>query len=53
MPTVGRLPKGWRISKGAQTAPNGYTWVNNGQLLFGGKYRHALIKTSQLANSNG
>ena len=39
-----RLPEGWKINHGATTAPNGYAWINNGKSLFGGEYRHALLK---------
>lgn len=51
------MPKGWKVSIGALTAPNGYTWINNGKSLFkkygGGGYRAVLIKNSNLGLSNG
>lgn len=43
---VDSLPDGWRVNKGATTAPRGYAWINNGKSLFGGHYEHALLKTA-------
>lgn len=39
-----RKPKGWKETKGATTAPKGYTWINNGKSRFGGKRKTALVK---------
>lgn len=39
------MPEGWKICHGA-SAPRGYAWINNGKSLFGGEYRHALLKTA-------
>ena len=47
------MPKGWKVDRGATTAPRGYTWVNNGKSMFGGQRRTALIKTSNIGLSNG
>lgn len=38
------LPSGWRIEDTSLTAPVGYQWANNGQSLFSGKRKKALIK---------
>lgn len=38
------LPNGWRIEDASLTAPTGYQWANNGQSLFSGKRKRALIK---------
>lgn len=37
------LPDGWRYIEGAQTAPRGWRWANNGKSRFGGEYENALI----------
>ena len=39
-----KLPEGWKRTVGAQTAPTGWYWANNGKSLFGGERRSALIK---------
>lgn len=39
-----RMPKGWKETKGATTAPKGYKWISNGKSLLGGKRKSALIK---------
>lgn len=39
-----RMPKGWKETKGATTAPRGYKWIDNGKSLFGGKHQSAFIK---------
>lgn len=36
---------GWQVDKGATTAPKGYTWINNGESRFGGKFKQALFPT--------
>ena len=41
---LNELPKGWRLIKGAQTAPVGYVWVNNNKSRFSKEYQHALLK---------
>lgn len=35
----------WQVDKGATTAPKGYTWVNNGESRFGGKFKQTLFPT--------
>lgn len=37
------LPEGWRHCHGS-SAPRGYAWINNGESIFSGRYRHALLK---------
>ena len=41
---ITELPEGWKVNDGATTAPDGYVWVNNNKPLFGGQYKHALLK---------
>lgn len=38
------MPRGWKVNKGATTAPDGYVWIWNGKSLFSGEYQHALLK---------
>ena len=47
MKTFDKIPKGWKVTEGAQTAPAGYVWINNGKSRFGGEYEQALLKTDQ------
>ena len=44
IPKLDRLPEGWVRTNGAQTAPVGWYWANNGKSLFGGERKSALIK---------
>lgn len=44
LPKFDRLPEGWARTKGAQTAPEGWYWANNGKSLFGGERKSAPIK---------
>lgn len=44
IPKLDRLPEGWVRTNGAQTAPVGWYWANNGKSLFGGERKTALIK---------
>ena len=37
------VPKGWKILEGAMTAPRGYRWIFNGESLFSGKRKRALV----------
>lgn len=37
------VPKGWKILEGAMTAPRGYKWIYNGESLFSGKRKAALV----------
>ena len=37
------VPKGWKILEGAMTAPRGYKWIYNGESLFSGKRKTALV----------
>lgn len=39
---------GWRVDKGATTAPKGLTWVNNGESRFSGKFKQALVPTIEV-----
>ena len=39
-----KIPNGWKVDEGAKTAPIGYKWVTNGQSVFGGKRKTALVK---------
>lgn len=41
------MPKGWKVIEGAQTAPDGYIWINNGKSLFGGEYEQGLLRIGQ------
>lgn len=38
------LPSGWKELKSACIAPEGYKWVSNGKSMFGGEFKHALLK---------
>lgn len=38
------LPEGWRYADGAQTAPRGYRWANNGKSRFKPGFERALVK---------
>ena len=44
IPKLDKLPDGWKRTVGAQTAPAGWYWANNGKSLFGGERKSALIK---------
>lgn len=37
------LPTGWRLLRGASTAPVGWAWACNGLSRFDPGYRHALV----------
>ena len=39
-----RKPSGWKDIEGATTAPVGFKWISNGESLFSGKRRSALLK---------
>ncbi len=39
-----KMPKGFKVLKGALTAPNGFCWVYNGKSLFDDNRRKALLK---------
>lgn len=43
---IDRVPEGWKVIRGAQTAPIGWVWVCNGKSRFGGEYEHALVPES-------
>ena len=47
IPKLDRLLEGWVRTNGAQTAPVGWYWANNGKSLFGGERKTALIKEEQ------
>ena len=36
-----------KMPEGAQAAPAGHIWINNGKSRFGGEYKQALLKTDQ------
>ena len=38
------MPNGWKIRKGAMTAPNGFCWIYNGKSVFSDDYNRALLK---------
>lgn len=40
---LNHIPEGWRLLSGAMTAPRGYRWVFNGESLFSGKRKRALV----------
>ena len=42
-----RMPEGFRILEGAQTAPNGYKWIGRGS-RFDGTHEAGLIAESSL-----
>lgn len=42
-----KLPEGWKYTKGAQTAPQGYKWANNGKSRFKPGYEQALVKVDE------
>jgi len=39
-----RVPKGYRKTRGATTAPRGAEWYNNGESRFSGKRKSVLVK---------
>lgn len=45
---VDHIPEGWKPLKGALTAPRGYKWIYNGESLFSGKRKTALVPISLL-----
>lgn len=45
-----KVPKGFRRTIGASTAPRGYEWYNNGESRFSGKRKIILIKKSKKCN---
>ena len=40
---LNHIPEGWRLLPGAMTAPRGYKWIYNGESLFSGKRKTALV----------
>lgn len=38
-----KIPNGWKILKGATTAPRGFVWVWNVKSHFSGEYLAALV----------
>ena len=38
------MPQGWKRINGAQNAPCGWVWINNGMSPFSDQYQHALLK---------
>ena len=38
------MPKGWRVLRGATTAPNGYVVISNKKSRFCPEYRNGLLK---------
>lgn len=47
VPIYDMMPDGWHVICGAQTAPSGYIWINNGVSPFSDEYRHALLKIKE------
>jgi hypothetical protein len=45
-----KLPKGWQIIDN-KCVGGGYVWANNKKSLFGGEYKHALIKKEEVKNN--
>lgn len=41
---LNKAPKGWIKNDRAVTAPNGYSWYNNGKSMFSGERETALVK---------
>lgn len=39
-----KLPKGWKVTEGALTAPSGYKWINNGESIFSKAKDGKLVK---------
>jgi hypothetical protein len=46
LPVFDGLPDGWRVIEGAQTAPLGFRLICNGESLFSGLRKTALIEES-------
>lgn len=44
IPFLDKMPKGWKLIRGASTAPNGYAWIHNCENPFKGGNRNALLK---------
>lgn len=42
-----KLPKDWKIIKGATTNPKGYKWINNGKSRFSKNYKQGLLKVKE------
>ena len=38
------LPHGWKVLKGATTAPKGYKWISNNKSRFSGARKLAFLK---------
>lgn len=38
------LPRGWKVLKGATTAPSGYRWIHNGKSCFSKERKLAFLK---------
>lgn len=47
---VKKIPKGFRKTIGATTAPNGFELFDNGESLFSGKRKHVLVKIPDRSN---
>lgn len=41
-----QMPTGWKETKYAMTAPNGYIWIYNGKSIFSSENQHALLKVT-------
>lgn len=44
--TYMKIPDGWKVIRGATTAPHGHVWIFNGKPLFSDEYEHALLVVS-------
>lgn len=42
--TLNKPPRGWRKTRGATTAPRGFSWYSNGESRFSGKRKIVLVK---------
>ena len=53
VPLYDRVPDGWKRTKGAQTAPIGYVWVDNNKSMFGGERKSGMVPESAVRPDMG
>lgn len=53
VPLYDRIPDGWKRTKGAQTAPRGYVWVDNNKSMFGGERKSGMVPESAVRPEMG
>ena len=53
VPLYDRIPDGWKRTKGAQTAPRGYVWVDNNKSMFGGERKSGMVPESAVRPDMG